>query len=174
MERPGYPSRALWALALGLAGLGLATGLAHAQGAGRALPPSPVVVDAAGRIVGMVNGFGVQVRVGERVAVIGVGRNQFFGGAASAVFESSDCSGPPLLLPASPPGPSPLLERVAVGPPRVLLATAGPLESRTVRSRWNPQAVPPLCLTQAEAVSQVFPGRVLTDLGVFTPPFRIE
>ena len=125
-------------------------------------------------VSGDCRGQRLQVLIGDRVAVLIVGRDQFYGGAASAVFESSDCSGPPLLLPASPPGPSPLLERGAVGPPRVLLATAGPLESRTVRSRWKPETVPPLCLAHPEAVSQVFPGRVLTDLGVFTPPFRIE
>ena len=160
-------------LLAGTVGLSLAATSAAAQTAGRRLPPSPVAVDASGQVIGAVAALGVQVKVGDRVAIVTIARDQFTGGGGSAVFESVDCSGTAFLLP-SVSTPLPMLERVAVGPLSVLLAPAGPLESRTIRSRWIPGEVPAFCQPLPATASDVQPTERLLDLGVFTPPFRIE
>ena len=170
----GLRGRPLLALAIGLAGLGVAGDPAGAQDGGRRLPQSPVVVDTHDRVVGAVFGLGVKVLVGDRVAVLGIGRDQFTGGQARVEFESTDCSGPPLLVPSVPPGPAAILGEVGVGPPSVLLAPGGPPESRTVRSRWLADVAPPACLAVTATVLDVLPAEALMDLGAFTPPFRIE
>jgi hypothetical protein len=163
------------ALAVGLVAPGAVAAQPPAGDGGRRLPPSPVVVDAHGRVVGAVFGVeGVKVRVGDRVAQLRIGRDQFLRGESNVVFESTDCSGPPLLAPSVPPGPAAILAEVGVGPPRVLLAPGGPSQTRTVRSQWFADRAPPDCATLPAAAILAFPGEALMDLGVFTPPFRID
>ena len=176
MRGPRHPAWAFIPLlvAVHLAGPGLLPAQGPADEAQRRPSRAPVVVDAGGRLVGVVFGlYGVRVQAGDRPAVLSIGQGQFTGGFSQAVFESPDCSGPALLRPLRPPEPTMMLEQVGVGPPTVLLAPAGPLGIRTVRSRWNAALASPLC----EAVVQetaVYPAAVLMDLSVFTPPFRVE
>ena len=172
--RPGPRDTLVLAVAIALAIPATLTAQTPSVWAGRKPIPSPVVVDAQGRVVGAAFGFGVRVQVDGRPAQLEVGQGQFLGGAASTVFESDDCSGPAFLRLSTATATGGLQAQVAVGPPSLLLGPGGPPETRTIRSAWAPRAAPPVCIGQSDATVEVVPAEALMDLGLFTPPFRIE
>jgi hypothetical protein len=137
-----------------------------------------VVVDAAGQEVGSVVGAGatvprVALRLGRRLAVVGVTRDRFFPDMVGLAFESPDCTGPAWIEDFLPDQPG-LATRTAIGPGNVLLGAAGPAEERTVRSIWQMFDDPPACDPFPASSSTVLPTTPLLDLDVFVAPFRPE
>jgi hypothetical protein len=170
--RPKLRAGMAWALAAGVILPGTVAAQTPAASGEREAPRFPVIVDANGRVVGGVFGFGVRVQVGDRAAVLEVGQNQFIGGQTevAVLFESDDCEGPAFLYLSAPPGVATMLGDVGVGPPNLLLAPAGVPEIRTVRSIWVARLSPPACISGTAVDLEVVPSVALMDLGIFTPP----
>ena len=148
---------------------------------GRLDPPDhAVVVDAAGLEVGVVVTMAgpfpfVRLRADGRDALLSVLGDRLFSFFGKAVYESADCSGRPWLRSEAPLTIAPLIVEVAaVGRLNELLVASGDPETRAFSSSWNSFAEPPACDPEPLTSAIVLPTRVLTDLGVFTPPFRLR
>jgi hypothetical protein len=156
-------------------------GTSAALGGARGLPDVPVVVDATGRVVGPVVGVSspwleVSLTAGGRVVSLTVTEDRFLAGSNQVRFESTDCSGPPLLLTFPPaPGVTRLEPPSGIGPDNVLFGeSGGPEASVTVKSFWNQFLTPPGCAPLAPVLSTVVPAAPLLDLTTFTPPFSVR
>jgi hypothetical protein len=150
---------------------------------------APVVVDVFGLVVGPLVGVpqglfsAVQVRVGERDALLVAGR----GGLAAVIgaqYESTDCSGPPLIRDLGDLGLTgslvPLVDVGAIGKAQEILVPAGAAVTRFIQSEWVTFALLAFGSTGCQPPHPnpedrlVRPTSVLTTVDTFTPPFRLR
>ena len=148
-----------------------------AAGRGAAAPPV-VVVDAPGQTIGSVAFTSTEVSVvvrfrrGDREILLEVSGERFIGQFADVVYETDDCSGQPWVAPDQPSQPD--FGVGGIGNPNLAYAASGPLETRSIRSRWGVSLTQTGCLPQPVAPTPVFPAVLLEDLATFVPPFRLR
>ena len=145
--------------------------------AGRAArpPESAVVVDSQDRVVGRVEGnFGryVGIRIKGQMVTVSV-RPDRIRAFTTVGFESNDCQGTPFLIPSVAPGTPLFHGEAGIGPGHLLQGVAGPVETRTIGSLYDPDETPP-CQPGSAGAQEVYPTVELLDLAIFTPPFRLR
>jgi hypothetical protein len=154
---------------------------AAADDAGRRLPPTPQVVDAADRLVGPATAVAdryvlVGLPAGGRTVIVLVGPTGFLAASRQVRYELDGCQGPPVLLVFPQPGVAPLEPAVGLGPGQQLLIESGAAPTTvTVRSFWNSTALSPGCSALPPgSTAEVVPTQVLADLSGFQPPFSLR
>jgi hypothetical protein len=140
---------------------------------------SLVVVDATGKKVGEVIETGFENLAEVAFEVDGLvftlftrPDGLFFSGTYILYFESTDCTGTPLISP----DPGGLLQVAAVGPPG--MTVYGPDSSatpQTITTRSSINRFTGACIDDLDIARNMVPALPLIDLDpLFTPPFKVK
>ena len=142
-------------------------------GPARREPGPPVVVDAIGQVLGPAYDDGIFVVIlrDGRGAPLGINIDggAFSGSLSGVGFESTDCTGPPLVTLLS---THSLFPVTGIGPGRLLHGAVGPPFTATIRSFWR--TVLETCDEESPHENPARNTTVLMDLGRFVLPLRLR